>query len=98
MSGAATAHARSTTALRICPFCEATCGLTLTIENDRVTGARGDREDVFGEDRHQRPGVEFLEPPQGDGEDLAADVQAERHVFAVTQPLNRGVVRRDHFA
>ena len=47
MTGAATAHARSTTALRICPFCEATCGLTLTIENDRVTGARGDREDVF---------------------------------------------------
>jgi anaerobic selenocysteine-containing dehydrogenase len=35
------------TALRICPFCEATCGLTLTIEDDRVTGARGDREDVF---------------------------------------------------
>ncbi len=47
MTGTATAHARSTTALRICPFCEATCGLTLTIENDRVTGARGDREDVF---------------------------------------------------
>ncbi|MEC4018548.1 molybdopterin-dependent oxidoreductase [Streptomyces sp. H27-D2] len=35
------------TALRICPLCEATCGLTLTIEADRVTGARGDREDVF---------------------------------------------------
>src|SRR6202040_2251139 len=35
------------TALRICPLCEATCGLTLTIDNDRVTGARGDREDVF---------------------------------------------------
>ena len=35
------------TALRICPLCEATCGLTLTIENGRVTGARGDREDVF---------------------------------------------------
>jgi anaerobic selenocysteine-containing dehydrogenase len=35
------------TALRICPFCEATCGLTLTIEDGRVTGARGDREDVF---------------------------------------------------
>jgi anaerobic selenocysteine-containing dehydrogenase len=35
------------TALRICPFCEATCGLTLTIEDNRVTGARGDREDVF---------------------------------------------------
>lgn len=35
------------TALRICPLCEATCGLTLTIEDGRVTGARGDREDVF---------------------------------------------------
>ena len=28
------------TALRICPFCEATCGLTLTIEDGRVVGAR----------------------------------------------------------
>ncbi|MCX5168099.1 molybdopterin oxidoreductase family protein [Streptomyces antibioticus] len=35
------------TALRICPLCEATCGLTLTIEGTAVTGARGDREDVF---------------------------------------------------
>ncbi|MFF1911101.1 molybdopterin oxidoreductase family protein [Streptomyces sp. NPDC058239] len=37
----------SRTALRICPLCEATCGLTLTIEGARVTGARGDRDDVF---------------------------------------------------
>lgn len=37
----------SGTALRICPLCEATCGLTLTIEGTRVTGARGDRDDVF---------------------------------------------------
>src|ERR1044072_8699937 len=36
-----------TTALRICPFCEATCGLTLTIDDGRVTAARGDRDDVF---------------------------------------------------
>ncbi|MEU9564404.1 molybdopterin-dependent oxidoreductase [Streptomyces sp. NPDC048161] len=35
------------TALRICPLCEATCGLSLTIEGTRVTGARGDRADVF---------------------------------------------------
>ncbi|MEU7552711.1 molybdopterin-dependent oxidoreductase [Streptomyces sp. NPDC044571] len=35
------------TALRICPLCEATCGLTLTIEGSVVTGARGDRQDVF---------------------------------------------------
>ncbi|HEV7421709.1 MAG TPA: molybdopterin oxidoreductase family protein [Mycobacterium sp.] len=37
------------TALRICPFCEATCGLTLEIDDGagRVMAARGDREDVF---------------------------------------------------
>ncbi|MFE5968269.1 molybdopterin oxidoreductase family protein [Streptomyces sp. NPDC056463] len=35
------------TALRICPLCEATCGLTLTLDGTRVTGARGDRDDVF---------------------------------------------------
>lgn len=40
-------HPDSRTALRVCPLCEATCGLTLTIEGTRVTGARGDREDVF---------------------------------------------------
>ncbi|MET9815827.1 molybdopterin oxidoreductase family protein [Streptomyces sp. NPDC006355] len=37
----------SRTALRICPLCEATCGLSLTIEGTRVTHARGDRDDVF---------------------------------------------------
>ncbi|MGW5134317.1 molybdopterin oxidoreductase family protein [Streptomyces sp. NPDC004135] len=37
----------SRSALRICPLCEATCGLTLTIEGTRVTHARGDRDDVF---------------------------------------------------
>ncbi|MFK8910372.1 molybdopterin oxidoreductase family protein [Streptomyces sp. YS-3] len=36
-------------ALRICPLCEATCGLTLTVEGTRVTGARGDRDDVFSQ-------------------------------------------------
>ncbi|MCW7943027.1 molybdopterin-binding oxidoreductase [Streptomyces hygroscopicus] len=39
----------SRTALRICPLCEATCGLTLTIEGTRVSGARGDRDDVFSQ-------------------------------------------------
>ena len=37
----------SRSALRICPLCEATCGLTLTLEGTRVTGARGDADDVF---------------------------------------------------
>ncbi|MFJ5613343.1 molybdopterin-dependent oxidoreductase [Streptomyces sp. NPDC093221] len=35
------------TALRICPLCEATCGLTLSVDDGRVTHARGDRDDVF---------------------------------------------------
>ncbi|MBA2812344.1 molybdopterin oxidoreductase family protein [Streptomyces sp. KM273126] len=47
MSRTADTTADSRTALRICPLCEATCGLTLTIEGTRVTGARGDRNDVF---------------------------------------------------
>ncbi|MEU1056366.1 molybdopterin oxidoreductase family protein [Streptomyces sp. NPDC005876] len=37
----------SRTALRICPLCEATCGLTLTVDGSRVTAARGDADDVF---------------------------------------------------
>ncbi|OWA18545.1 molybdopterin-dependent oxidoreductase [Streptomyces sp. CS057] len=37
------------TAPRICPLCEATCGLTLTIEGTTVTGARGDRDDIFSQ-------------------------------------------------
>ena len=38
----------SRTALRICPICEATCGLVLTIDDaGRVDSARGDRDDVF---------------------------------------------------
>lgn len=37
------------TAHRICPFCEACCGLTLTIEDDRVTRVRGNEADVFSQ-------------------------------------------------
>ena len=33
--------------LHICPLCEATCGLRLTIEEGRVTAVRGDEDDVF---------------------------------------------------
>jgi len=37
------------TKLRICPFCEATCGLALTVDGRRVTAVRGDSEDAFSE-------------------------------------------------
>ena len=35
------------TALRICPLCEANCGLELQITGSTVTSVRGDKADVF---------------------------------------------------
>lgn len=35
------------TAYRICPLCEATCGLEITLDGDRVTVIRGDRDNLF---------------------------------------------------
>ncbi|CAA0081486.1 Formate dehydrogenase H [Mycolicibacterium vanbaalenii] len=49
------------TALRICPFCEATCGLTLTIDAGRVVGARGDHDDVFSAGYICPKGASFAE-------------------------------------
>lgn len=34
-------------AYRTCPFCEATCGLEITIKDGRAVKVRGDRKDVF---------------------------------------------------
>jgi anaerobic selenocysteine-containing dehydrogenase len=34
-------------AYRVCPLCEATCGLELTVENGKITRARGDQAHVF---------------------------------------------------
>ncbi len=49
------------TALRICPLCEATCGLTVTIDDGRLTGARGDRDDVFSHGFICPKGASFAE-------------------------------------
>src|ERR1700729_1973667 len=35
------------TATRTCPLCEATCGLTITVDGDQVMAVRGDADDVF---------------------------------------------------
>jgi anaerobic selenocysteine-containing dehydrogenase len=35
------------TAYTTCPLCEATCGLALTMSGDRISGVRGDPDDVF---------------------------------------------------
>ncbi len=34
-------------AIRTCPLCEATCGLEIQLDGDRVVSIRGDREDTF---------------------------------------------------
>ena len=34
-------------AFRTCPFCEATCGLEITLRGDEIVRIRGDRDDVF---------------------------------------------------
>ncbi len=67
------------TALRICPFCEATCGLALTVDDTagRVTGARGDRDDVFS--------AGFICPKGASFPELDADPDR----------LHRPLVRRD---
>jgi len=62
--------------LRVCPLCEATCGLTLTIEDARVTDVRGDAEDVFSRGYICPKGVALGE--------LHADPNR------LTQPLIRG--------
>jgi anaerobic selenocysteine-containing dehydrogenase len=35
------------TSFRTCPFCEATCGLAVTVRGDEVVKVRGDADDVF---------------------------------------------------
>src|SRR5262245_35402419 len=35
------------TSYRVCPFCEATCGLAVDTEGERIVSVRGDRDDPF---------------------------------------------------
>jgi len=37
----------ATTVYRSCPLCEATCGVAITIDGDRVVSVRGDEADPF---------------------------------------------------
>ena len=34
---------------RVCPFCEATCGLAITVEGDSIVSVRGDKDDPFSQ-------------------------------------------------
>jgi anaerobic selenocysteine-containing dehydrogenase len=49
------------TALRICPLCEANCGLVLEISGNTVTSVRGDKDDVFSHGFICPKGVSFGE-------------------------------------
>ncbi len=93
------------TALRICPFCEATCGMTLTIDDTlgKVTGARGDHADVFSEGFICPKGASFGEL-DGDPDRLSAplvrrngeltEVSWDEAFAAVADGL--GAVLREH--
>ncbi len=41
------AQSPGTSALHICPLCEASCGLVVTLNDGAIAGIRGDRSDVF---------------------------------------------------
>lgn len=43
----AASHADTRTIYRTCPLCEATCGLAISVSDERVVRIRGDREDVL---------------------------------------------------
>jgi anaerobic selenocysteine-containing dehydrogenase len=47
MSPVKTVNAEPQIHYRTCPLCEATCGLAIEVEGDRVVRVRGDREDPF---------------------------------------------------
>ena len=78
------------TAFRTCPFCEATCGLEVTVRGDEVVKVRGDADDVFSrgflcpkgvalKDLHEDP--DRLRTPlvrDADGELRAGELGARR--------------------
>ena len=53
------------TAFRTCPFCEATCGLEVTLRGDEVVKVRGDGDDVFSRGFLCPKGVALQGPARG---------------------------------
>lgn len=47
MNPSAPNHDKKNVVYHTCPLCEATCGLSFTVEDNRVVDIRGDKEDVF---------------------------------------------------
>src|SRR5918995_2454814 len=89
---------RERSAFRTCPFCEATCGLEVTVRDDAVVKVRGDADDVFSrgflcpkgvalQDLHEDP--DRLRTPlvrRADGELTPASWDEALGVIAATLP------------
>ncbi|MCU1374971.1 MAG: molybdopterin-binding oxidoreductase, partial [Actinomycetia bacterium] len=92
----------TTTAYRTCPLCEATCGLELTIEGDRITRVRGDADHVFSHGFLCPKGAAYgklLDDPDRLRRPLVRDGEGWREVswpeaFAAVDAGLRGVVER----
>ncbi|MCU1377734.1 MAG: molybdopterin dinucleotide-binding region [Acidimicrobiales bacterium] len=90
------------TAYRTCPLCEATCGLELTIDDDRITRVRGDAEHVFSKGFLCPKGAAYgklLDDPDRLRRPLVRDGETWREVswpeaFAAVDAGLRGVVER----
>ena len=78
-----------TVAYRICPLCEACCGLTVELREGRVAAIRGDREDVFS--------AGYLCPKRGGpyGDQLGRDGLTLAKVKAAPHGIDLGPLRGD---
>ena len=83
----------SATAFRTCPFCEATCGLAVTVRGDEVVRVRGDADDVFSP-RLPVPEGRRAEGPARGPRPPAHAARARRRRRAAAGELGRGARRR----
>jgi anaerobic selenocysteine-containing dehydrogenase len=92
----------TTTAFRTCPLCEATCGLELQVDGDRITRVRGDADHVLSKGFLCPKGAAYgklVEDPDRLRRPLVRDGEGWREVgwpeaFAVVDAGLRGVVER----
>jgi anaerobic selenocysteine-containing dehydrogenase len=92
----------TTTAYRTCPLCEATCGLELQIDGDRITRVRGDADHVLSRGFLCPKGAAYgklIEDPDRLRRPMVRDGETWREVgwpeaFAAVDAGLRGVVER----
>ncbi len=92
----------TTTAFRTCPLCEATCGLELQIDGDRITRVRGDADHVLSHGFLCPKGAAYgklVEDPDRVRRPMVREGETWREVswpeaFAAVEAGLRGVVER----